>query len=62
MLTAKNEELAEAADRKRCAANLIIHGKDEEVPPNDDKKFINDLITNLQIGVINIKQTQKQRR
>ena len=51
MLTAKNEELAEEADRKRRAANLIIHGI------NDDKKFINDLITNLQIGVINIKQT-----
>ena len=57
ILTAKNEELAEEADRKRRAANLIIHGKDEEVGPNDDKKFINDLITDLQIGVINIKYT-----
>ena len=55
MLTAKNEELAEEADRKRRAANLIIHGKDEEVWSNDDKKFINDLITYLQIGVINIR-------
>ena len=56
-LRQKNEELAEETDRKRRAANLIIHGKDEEAPPNDDNKFINDLITNLQIGVINIKQT-----
>ena len=59
MLTAKNEELAEEADQKRRAANLIIHGKDEEALPNDDNKFINDLITNLQIGVINIKQTRR---
>ena len=56
-LAAKNEKLTEEADQKRCAANLIIHGKDEEVGPNDDKKFINDLITDLQIGVINIKHT-----
>ena len=54
---AKNEELVEEADRKRRTANLIIHGKDEEVGPNDDKKFINDLITDSQIGVINIKHT-----
>ena len=39
ILTAKNKELAEEADRKRCAANLIIHGKGKEAPPNEDKKI-----------------------
>ena len=36
ILKPKNEELADEADRKQCAANLIIHCKDEKVLPNDD--------------------------
>ena len=54
-LRQKSGELVKEEDRKRCAVNLIIYGKDEEVRPNDDddKKLIKDLITDFQIEIIN---------
>jgi len=58
MQAAKNEELVEEADRKQRTTNLIIHGK-EEISTKDDIEFINNFVTDLQIGVINIKQLER---
>ena len=58
MLATKNEELAEETERKRRGQNLIIHGK-EEIPSNDDKEFINQMITDLQIGAVKFKQMER---
>ena len=53
MMATKNEERAEEADRKSRGKNLIIHGK-EEIEPNTDKEFVDNLIKELQIGVVNV--------
>ena len=46
LLAAKNEELAEDTDRKKRAKNIIMHGK-QELSPNDDTEFINNMIKDL---------------
>ena len=58
MLATKNEELAEETERKRRWQYLIIHGK-EEIPSDDDKEFINQMITDLQIGAVKFKQMER---
>ena len=58
MLATKNEELMEDQLRKRRAKNLIVHGM-TEVSSENDKDFINGLLKDLQIGLINIKQTER---
>ena len=54
----KNEELAEETETKKRSNNLIIHGK-EEVEVNDDKLFVDNLIKELQISAIAIKQVER---
>lgn len=58
MLASKNEELAEETERKRRECNLVIHGK-EELPNNEDQKFVDDLIKELCIGNIKIKTVER---
>jgi len=55
MLEAKNEELAEQFERRRREKNLIVHGKKEQ-SKEDDSEFFNQLVKDLQIGPIKIKQ------
>ena len=50
MLASKNEELAEETVRKRRGCHLVIHGK-EELPNNEDQKFLDDLINELCIAI-----------
>ena len=58
MLVTKNEESTEEADRKRRVKNLIIHGKNE-VSAEHDNEFSNNLIKDLQIGAVAIKQVER---
>ena len=58
MLASKNEELAEETERKRRECNLVIHGE-EELPNNEDQKFVDDLIKELCIGNIKIKTVER---
>ena len=58
MLVTKNEELAEESDRKRRVKNHIIHGKNE-VSAEHDNEFSNNLIKDLQIGAVAIKQVER---
>ena len=60
MLEAKNEELAEQFEKRRREKNLIIHGKKEQSKEDDsDSDFFNQLVKDLQIGSIKIKQIQR---
>ena len=54
MMVNKNEELVEETEKKKRSNNLIIHGKG--VGATDDKFFVDNLIKELQIGAIAIKQ------
>ena len=58
MMATKNEELAEEAERKRRGKNLIIHGK-EEMASDEDSEFVNNMIKDLQIGSVSIKQVDR---
>ena len=58
MLEAKNEELAEQFEKRRREKNLIVHGKKEQ-SKEDDSEFFNQLVKDLQIGSIKIKQIQR---
>ena len=58
MLETKNEELAEEAERKRRVKNLIMFNK-SEVTPEHDKDFIQNLIKELKVGDINVKQIER---
>ena len=58
MLVNKNEELAEEAERKSRSNNIIIHGK-SETGPADDKFFTENLMKELQIGSVGIKQIER---
>ena len=58
MLVNKNEELAEEADRKSRTNNIIIHGK-SEIGPDDDQLFAENLVKELQIGAVAIKQIER---
>ena len=58
ILATKNDELAEESERKRRGKNLIVHGKHEQTS-DDDKEFINQLIKDLQVGAINVKQIER---
>ena len=58
MLEAKNEELAEQFEKRRREKNLIVHGKKEQ-SKEDDSEFYNQLVKDLQIGSIKIKQIQR---
>ena len=50
--------MAEEPERKRRGKNLIVHGKHEQTS-HDDKEFINQLIKDLQVGAINVKQIER---
>ena len=58
ILVNKNEELAEEADRKSRTNNIIIHGKGE-IGPDDDQLFAENLVKELQIGAVAIKQIER---
>ena len=51
----KNEELAGETDKKKRSNNLIIHRK-WEVGVTNNNFFVDNLIKELQIGAIAIKQ------
>ena len=63
MMETKNEELAEEADRQRREKNIIIHGAEKkfwgETGENEDKSFVKNLMTNLQIGAISADQVER---
>ena len=58
MLATKNEERAEESEKKRRSKNLIIHGKGEQTP-EEDETFTNEMLKELQIGAINIKHIER---
>ena len=58
MLATKNEERAEESEKKRRSKNLIIHGKGEQTP-EEDEIFTNEMLKELQIGAINIKHIER---
>jgi len=58
MMANRNEELAEETEKKRRSTNLIIHGKDESAE-GDDKVFVENLIKELEISSVVIKQIDR---
>ena len=58
ILATKNDEFAEESERKGGEKNLIVHGKHEK-PSHDQQEFINQLIKDLQVGSINVKQIER---
>ena len=58
MLATKNEEMVEEADRKRRVKNLIIHNKNE-LTPEHDKAYTQNLIKELKVGDIDVKQIER---
>ena len=58
MLATKNEERAEEAEKKRRSKNLIVHGKEEQTP-EEDNTFVNEMLKELQIGAIITKHFER---
>ena len=58
MMANRNEELAEETEKKRRSTNLIIHGKHESTEAND-KDSVDNLIKELQISSVVIKQIER---
>ena len=58
MMANRNEELAEETEKKRRSTNLIIHGKHESTEAND-KDSVDNLIKDLQISSVVIKQVER---
>ena len=58
MMVNRNEELAEETEKKRRSTNLIIHGKHESTEAND-KDSVDNLIKDLQISSVVIKQVER---
>ena len=58
MMANRNEELAEETEKKRRSTNFIIHGKHESTEA-DDKDSVDNLIKELQISSVVIKQVER---
>ena len=58
MMANRNEELAEETEKKRRSTNLIIYGKHESTEAND-KDSVDNLIKELQISSVVIKQIER---
>ena len=62
MMTTKNEEITEQNEKKRRAKNIIIFGKREHsqrFQKDEDEDFVKQLIKDIQIGPVKIKEISR---
>ena len=58
MMNARNEDLAEKRDKKMRSTNIIIHGPKESTK-EEDQKFVEDLLTKVDMEPNNVKSVQR---